>query len=313
MSGQHATRIALITAALTLLLLTTAAGHKRTTLSAAVASTPRAFDSRGGSMSLVRGATFRMGTDPSDFPRLQQAFGIKRADIFNAEAPRHTVILSPFYMDRYEVTNALFKKFLDKNPRWRRGNVEPRFDNGNYLKGWSGGDYPKGRGEHPVTNVSWYAAVAYCRWAGKRLPTEAEWEFAARGGLADKSFPWGDAPADRALANYGASNIDTTTPVGSYAANGYGLFDMAGNVWEYTLDEWGPYDASPQADPVAGGSLFLDDSFYSVTTRRVIRGGSYGGAPVNLRVAYRDSHPPDGARDFVGFRCARPASSPKPK
>lgn len=309
MLGQHAMRLALISVALTLLLLTTVAGQRRTTPSVAGASNAgvRADSGRDGSMSLVRGAMFRMGTDPSDVPRLQQVFGIKRAEIFAEEAPQHTVTLSPFYMDRYEVTNALFKKFLDRNPRWRRSNIEARLHNGNYLKHWDGDDYPKDKAEHPVTNVSWYAAVAYCRWAGKRLPTEAEWEYAARGGLSDKSFPWGDAPADPALANYGASGIGTTTPVGSYAANPYGLFDMAGNVWEYTLDEWGPYNSSAQVNPVAGGSLFSDDSFYSVNTRRVIRGGSYGGAPVNLRVAYRDSHPPDGARDFVGFRCARPA------
>jgi iron(II)-dependent oxidoreductase len=80
---------------------------------------------------------------------------------------------------------------------------------------------------------------------------------------------------------------------------------MAGNVWEFLSDEWRPYPSAPQVNPVAGGNLYTDDSFYLVTTRRVIRGGSWGGAPVNLRVAYRDSHPPDGARDFVGFRCAQ--------
>ena len=313
MSVQNAKRLALISAALTLLLLT-AARHQSASLRAVAASTERApaAGARGGAMSLIRGATFRMGTDPSDFPRLQQVFGIKRAELFSAEAPQHTVTLGPFYMDKYEVTNALYKMFLDKNPRWRPANIEARLHNGNYLKDWNGDDYPKGKGEHPVANVSWYAAVAFCRWTGKRLPTEAEWEYAARGGLSDKSFPWGDAPADKALANYGASRIGTTTPVGSYAANGYGLFDMAGNVWEYTLDEWRPYDSGAQVNPVAGGSMFLDDSFYSVTTRRVIRGGSYAGAPINLRVAYRDSHPPDGARDFVGFRCAKPAPTVKP-
>jgi formylglycine-generating enzyme required for sulfatase activity len=312
MSVRHATRLALISAALTLLLLT-AAGHRRGGMYVAASTTRvRAANERAGSRSLVRGAMFRMGTDPSDVPRLQQVFGIKRAELFAEEAPQHTVTLSPFYVDRYEVTNALFKKFLDKNPRWRRSKIEARLHNGNYLKHWDGDDYPKDKAEHPVTNVSWYAAVAFCRWEGKRLPTEAEWEYAARGGLSDKSFPWGDAPADKSLANYGASGIGTTTPVGSYAANGYGLFDMAGNVWEYTLDEWGPYNSSAQVNPVAGGNLFLDDSFYSVTTRRVIRGGSYGGAPINLRVAYRDSHPPDGARDFVGFRCVKPAPTRKP-
>jgi formylglycine-generating enzyme len=155
-----------------------------------------------------------------------------------------------------------------------------------------------------LVNVSWYAAVAFCQYAGKRLPTEAEWEFAARGGLREQTFPWGDAPVDKTRANYAGSGINGTTPVGSYPANGYGLFDMAGNVWEFMADEWGPYSDRPRTNPVAGGDLFLDQSFYDVTTRRVIRGGSFGGAPLNLRVTYRDSHPPDGAREFVGFRCA---------
>jgi formylglycine-generating enzyme required for sulfatase activity len=313
MSGQRTSGLVLIVAALTLLLLTRA-GHQHNGLrAAAAASTTRAETAvaRGGSMSLIRGATFQMGTDPSEFPRLQQAFAVKRAELFSGEAPRHTVTLGAFYMDRHEVTNALYKKFLDRNPPWRPGSIEARYHNGNYLKHWDGNNYPKERADHPVTNVSWYAAVAYCRWMGKRLPTEAEWEYAARGGLSDKAFPWGDEPVNKTLANYGGSDTGTTTRVGSYPANGYGLFDMAGNVWEYTLDEWGPYASSSQVNPVAGGNLFLDDTFYTITTRRVIRGGSYGGSPVNLRTAYRDSHPPDGARDFVGFRCVKPAPSGK--
>jgi formylglycine-generating enzyme required for sulfatase activity len=310
---QRTTRLALIAAALTLLLLISA-GYQRPSSRAAAASTPRvspAFE-RGGPMSLVPGATFQMGTDPSEIPRLQRAFGVRRAELFAGEAPQHTVTLGPFYIDRHEVTNALYKKFLDKNPRWRRDRIQARLHNGNYLKHWDGDDYPKGKADHPVTNVSWYAAVAFCRWAGKRLPTEAEWEYAARGGLAGRAFPWGDEPADKTRANYAGSGVGGTTRVGSYPANGYGLFDMAGNVWEYTEDEWGPYTSSAQVNPVAGGNLFPDETFLSVTTRRVIRGGSYGGAPVNLRAAYRDSHPPDGARDFVGFRCARPAPFGRP-
>ncbi|HEV7891067.1 MAG TPA: formylglycine-generating enzyme family protein [Pyrinomonadaceae bacterium] len=313
MQVQSTTRPALIAAALALLLVN-AAGHRHAG-SRAAASGARAKSAvvRGGPMSLVRGATFRMGTDASQSPSLMQAFGVKRAELFSSEAPRHAVTLSPFYIDRHEVTNALYKKFLDKNPRWRHGSIEPRQHNGNYLKHWHGDYYPEGKADHPVTNVSWYAAVAYCRWAGKRLPTEAEWEYAARGGLRDRTFPWGDEPADKTRANYAGSGVGGTTRVGSYPANGYGLFDMAGNVWEYTLDEWGTYPSSPQVNPVAGGNLFLDETFLNVTTRRVIRGGSYGGAPVNLRTAYRDSHPPDGARDFVGFRCAKPAPSAKPR
>ena len=102
------------------------------------------------------------------------------------------------------------------------------------------------------------------------------------------------------------SGIGTTSPVGHYPANRYGLFDMVGNVWQFLADEWKPYPSTPQKNPVPGGNLFLDGpAFLQVKTRRVIRGGSFGGAPVNLWVEYRDSHPPDGAREFVGFRCAK--------
>ena len=133
-----------------------------------------------------------------------------------------------------------------------------------------------------------------------------------RGGLLNQSFPWGDEPADKTRANYGGSGIKTTTAVGSYPANGYGLFDMAGNVWEFLADEWRPYSDRPQTNPLSGQalltdgrrSLVLEQDPEDVTTRRVIRGGSFGGAPLNLRVTYRDSHPPEGAREFVGFRCA---------
>ena len=266
---------------------------------------------RHAGMVLIPGAAFQMGTDASEIPHLQQVFGIKRADLFAAEVPRHTVTVDSFYLDRYEVTNVQFKKFLDENPQWRHERIPARYHNGNYLKHWNGNSYPAEKADHPVTNISWYAAVAYCQWAGKRLPTEAQWEYAARGGLSGRAFPWGDEQVDKTRANYAGSNLGGTTPVGNYPANGFGLFDMAGNVWEYMADEWGPYPSSPQVDPVAGGNLFLNDTFLTVTTRRVIRGGSWGGAPINLRVAYRDSHPPEGARDFVGFRCAEPSPARK--
>jgi formylglycine-generating enzyme required for sulfatase activity len=268
---------------------------------------------RDKTMVLIPGATFQMGTDLAEVAHLQQLFGVKRADIFSAEVPQHTVTIDSFYLDKYEITNAKFKKFLDQNPQWRPGRIPSHYHNGNYLKHWNGNDYPKGKADHPVVNVSWYAAVAYCQWADKRLPTEAEWEYAARGGLTGKAFPWGDQPADKQRANYAGSGIGQTTIVGSYPANGYGLFDVAGNVWEYMADEWGAYPSSNQINPVAGGNLFLDNTFSAITTRRVIRGGSWGGAPVNLRVAYRDSHPPDGARDFVGFRCAQSVSTKMPR
>lgn len=268
---------------------------------------------RDKSMILISGATFQMGTDTSEIARLQQVFDIERADLFAAEVPRHLVTINSFYLDKYEVTNVQFKKFLDKNPQWRRDRILGRYHNGNYLNHWKGNNFPKEKANHPVTNVSWYTAVAYCQWEGKRLPTEAEWEYAARGDLVGKMFPWGDEPADKSRVNYGGSRMGGTTPVGSYPPNGYGLFDMAGNVWEYLADEWGPYSPAPQVNPVAGGNLFLDSTFLTIIRRRVIRGGSWGGAPINLRVAYRDSHPPEGAKDFVGFRCAMSISSKRPQ
>jgi len=262
-------------------------------------------------MALIPGATFEMGTAPSEITRLQQAYRINRADVFSAEAPRHTVTIDSFYIDKYEVTNEQFKRFIDKNSAWRKEMIPNSYHNGSYLKGWDKDMYPPGKANYPATYVSWYAAVAFCQCAGKRLPTEAEWEYAARGGLSGKEFPWGDEPATKARANIGESGMGEPVQVGSYPANGYGLYDMAGNVWEYMADEWGPYPPSPQINPVGGGSLYLDSGFYSVKTRRVIRGGSWGGAPINLRVTYRDSHPPEGAGNHVGFRCAK--SAPKKK
>jgi formylglycine-generating enzyme len=259
-------------------------------------------------MAYVPRVTFMMGTEASAVPRLLQRFGVRRAELFESESPRHSVKLSPFYIDRHEVTNAQFKKFLDRNPGWSPARIPSKYHNGEYLKHWATGTYPAGLADHPVVNVSWHAAVAFCRWEGKRLPTEAEWEYAARGGLRDREFPWGDEMPDSSRVNYRESGLGAAARVGSYAPNGYGLYDMAGNVWEFVADAWGPYALGAQADPVAGGEMLAGDGYLSVTGRRVIRGGSWGGAPVNLRVAYRDSHPAEGARDFVGFRCA--ASAP---
>ena len=273
-----------------------------------VNATAKSSFGRNESMALIHGATFMMGTDSSKLARIAEVFNIKNhPDIIESESPAHTVTLSSYYLDKYEVKNADFQKFIKKNPKWSLAQIPKQFNNGNYLKDWKGDNFPQGKAKHPVVNVGWHAAVAYCQSVGKRLPTEAEWEYAARGGLKDKTFPWGDEPVDKTRANYSGSEIKTTTPVGSYPPNGYGLFDMSGNVWEFMADEWGPYAATEEHDPVAGGNLFLDNSFYNVSTRRVIRGGSWGGGPLNFRVTYRDSHPPDGSRGFVGFRCAMSA------
>jgi formylglycine-generating enzyme required for sulfatase activity len=251
---------------------------------------------------LVRGATTQMGIDEDEIPFFQQIFHINQRRLFQDASPKHSVTLDSFYIDKKLVTNAEFKKFLEGNPGWQKDRIDPSLDNGEYLREWVGNAYPDSKAEHPVVSVSWYAAVAYCRWQGKRLPTEAEWQFAARGDLKRPLFPWGDELPDASRANYTASGLKTTTPVGMYSANGLGIFDMAGNVWEFTADAWNSYGT--RLDSGAGINL-SGNEYLNVTSRRVIRGGSWGGSPINLWVEYRDSHPPNGARDFVGFRCAK--------
>jgi formylglycine-generating enzyme required for sulfatase activity len=272
---------------------------------------PDAPNKQKDRMVLIVAGTFEMGTDTLHLEHLRQLFGMKSYRLFMPEVPQHTVYVDAFYIDLYEVTHAQFKIFTDAQPQWRREQIPDSLHNGQYLQHWQNNTYPEGFDDYPVFYVSWYAAMAYCQWAGKRLPTEAEWEYAARGGLSEKHFPWGDAPADSSWANFSASGFGAATEVGKYAPNGYGLCDMAGNVWEYCLDEWQEdfYAKSPKENPLSGE--WSKNHFLTVSTRRVIRGGSWGGAPINLRVAYRDSHPPQGAGNHVGFRCVKSGSSPK--
>jgi sulfatase modifying factor 1 len=249
-------------------------------------------DLRG--MALIPGSTFEMGQDEADVPKLMKTFGVDRAELFQEEAPKHRVTVGSFYLDRTEVTNAEFSRFVEKNPEWQKDKIPPSLHNGKYLQQWNGKEFPAGQANHPVVFVSWYAANAYCAAQGKRLPTEAEWEYAARGGLYGKTFPWGDEMPDKSRLNYAESGFNAATAVGKYPANGYGLHDMAGNVWEYLADEWQKYPNKPAADA----------DYLQVKTRRALRGGSYGGGTVNVRVTYRDSHLPQNAGDHVGFRCA---------
>jgi formylglycine-generating enzyme required for sulfatase activity len=260
-------------------------------------------------MVLIPGAIFEMGQGKDDIPKLQEIFKIGRAELFAEEVPKHRVKLSSLYLDKYEVTNAEFKRFLDSNPDWRKDRVPAELHNGKYLSDWNVNDFPSGKANYPVVFVNWHAAVAYCQAQGKRLPTEAEWEFAARGGRENKVFPWGDEMPDKTRVNFGESGFGAAVAVGSYPANGHGLFDMAGNVWEFLADEWAAYSGQNklQVNPVAGGDFFLSETYRQVKTRRAIRGGSYGAGPVNLRVTYRDSHLPTNAGDHVGFRCAKNA------
>ena len=220
--------------------------------------------------------------------------------------PIHTVYLDEFYIDPYEVTNAQFKAFVDANPEWSKENIPSKYHNGNYLNLWKGNDYPDGKANHPVVYVSWYAAMAYAKWKGKRLPTEAEWEKAARGGIAGERYVWGDS-RDPSKANYGYYGRKTS-PVGSYLPNGYGLHDLGGNVWEHCLDKFDKnfYRNSPKKNPIAGVPDIeaLMENFTSIQTERVSRGGSWN-TPGPAHAASRGDDTPTNTNSWLGFRCAK--------
>jgi formylglycine-generating enzyme required for sulfatase activity len=240
------------------------------------------------------------------------------------EKPRHQVTLTRAYaLLATEVTRAQFQSFVRmegyrtvaEREGWGFG-----FDRAGYIRqdglSWREPGFFQGD-DHPVVQVSWDDAVAYCTWAGGRLPTEAEWEYAARGGVADGRFVWGDA-ADGIGAPKAANVADDavrahfpwwavfpdyrdgfswTAPAGSFAANAFGLFDMAGNVWEWTADWYASsaYTASSAMDPRGPSS----------GRSRVVRGSSWGDEPVVLRLSERSYFAPEQRSYFHGFRCAR--------
>jgi len=233
----------------------------------------------GARMRLIPAGEFQMGSANGE----------------NDEKPVHTVYLDAFYIDVYEVTNAQYQKFVDA-----MGHPAPSY--------WNDAKY--NAPDQPVVGVTWYDAAAYCQWAGKRLPTEAEWEKAARGGLVSKKYPWGDS-IDSGKANYN-SNVGKTTPVGKYPPNGYSLYDMAGNVWEWCLGEYQGdfYQKSPKNNPFAGGNILdVINNFTNVKAGGVVRGGSWYFVPSGVRVAYRGRGDPDFwdvLLGGVGFRCVSP-------
>lgn len=255
----------------------------------------------------IAGGTFLMGTQRADIPTLKSRYQVDFPGVFENETPIHQVTLSDFRIDRYEVTNARFGEFLVQVPRWRKGQLDASEHNGDYLADWQNGRYPESSAMLPVGFVTWSAAQSYCRWRGGRLPTEAEWEYVARSGD-DREFPWGDDFPTANLANYYASDIGERIAVGSYPPNVFGVYDLAGNVWEFLLDEWTPeYSAATPRNPIAGGPV-ADEQIPKIEGRRSVRGASFGGSIANLRTRWRDSHVVTNATEFVGFRCAYPDS-----
>ena len=256
-------------------------------------------------MILIPGGTFVMGSDDTEAN--------------DDEKPIHRVYVDAFYMDKYPVTDAEFREFIYANSQSRRpakwyewNDNQVSIDDHNYhvadyLRNLKMSIFPDyNSADHPVTWVSWYAAMAYAQWVGKRLPTEAEWEKAARGGLTGQKYPWGQL-IDKSKANYNLI-VNKTTSVGAYPPNDFGLYDMVGNVREWCLDKWDKefYAEDQNINPIPDGNIMeVIDSFGNIKTSRVLRGGSWVSPPKNVRIAYRAGSPPFFTSMNIGFRCVR--------
>ncbi len=270
----------------------------------ATATDKSASTARPG-MVFINCGTFSMGTD-DDMPD---------------EAPVHQVAVQSFWMDAHEVTVAEFAKFVaatnyqtDAERFGWSGVFNIRTGAWENIAGanWRHPDGPQmqAKPDEPVCQVSWRDSAAYAKWAGKRLPTEAEWEYAARGGLVGKRYAWGDElrPGGKPVANWwqghfperntGEDGYIERAPVGQFPPNGHGLFDTAGNVWEWCADWFDEefYARSPSMNPMGPAA----------GTERVLRGGSWMCSEnycTNYRVAARSHATPDSCLNNLGFRC----------
>jgi formylglycine-generating enzyme required for sulfatase activity len=208
----------------------------------------------------------------------------------NDEYPQHEVVLDGFWIDRTEVTNGRYEQCV------AAADCDPPSEAGSYSRDSYYGDLQFV--DYPVVWVSWHDAVSYCEWAGKRLPTEAEWEKAARG-TDGREYPWGNSPPDETLANYG-ENVGDTTEVGKYSPQGdspYGCVDMAGNVLEWVADWYNVdyYSTAPRENPTGPGPGSLK--------ARVARGGSWLYPARRARAPLRVDRKPELREGNIGFRC----------
>lgn len=229
----------------------------------------------GAEMQLIPSGTFQMG-NAADVPGDPD------------EYPVHEVYLDAFYMDIYEVTNARYQQFVTST-----GYPEPPL--------WHDSKFNKPGS--PVVNIGWKDAVAFANWAHKRLPTEAEWEYAARGGLVKNKNPI-HVEITHNDANIGGMEGNDiwikVAPVGSFPPNGYGLFDMTGNVWEWCFDEYNAdfYHESPIENPRFGRESAPENENF-----RILRGAGWGGSADHIRVSDRWYHLTSGST--IGFRCVK--------
>ena len=244
----------------------------------------------GREMVLVPAGEFTMGTNKTDTDNTQAQIGTVKP-LYKDQHPERKIFLAAFYIDRYEVTNSQYKEFIDAT----QFTMLPSH--------WKEGMYPEELRDHPVTNITWSEAWSYAAWAGKQLPTEAQWEKAARGSEG-RLYPWGNAYV-KGQANVGIDGARQTAKVGSYPEDksSYGAYDMAGNVMEWSQDWYRAYPGNGNASARFG------------TRFKVLRGTGFQKAGHFFLEAYRYAFnrtevDPDEYFENVGFRCATALLSP---
>lgn len=245
----------------------------------------------GKEMVLIPAGEFIMGTDKVDSEETHKRIGAVKP-LYLDQRPERKVYLDAYYIDRYEVTNREYQRFLQ----------ETQFNQ--FPANWEDEQYPEGEGDHPVAHITWYEALIYALWAHKKLPTEAQWEKAARG-PDGRPYPWGDQ-FEKGVANVGVDGPRQSRPGGEFPkdVSVYQVYDMAGNVMEWTADWYQPYPGSDYKHSRFGKKF------------KVIRGNGFHKAGHYFLDAYRyafyrTESEPEGFFENVGFRCVTPVAARK--